>query len=424
MVTAATKAALSSLAHRVGDLEEEISDLDVMITPLIEETAPELLAVYGVGIDTAAALLVAAGDNPERLRSEAAWAHLCGVSPLEATSGKVTRYRLNRGGDRQANRALWHIAITRLASDPRTQAYMERRVKDGRSKSEATRKLKRYVAREVYPLSGSRLDPRTMDLALKTPVDSTDFVPICRSMVRVTDLLKTRDLIRACPLTRVAHHWSVRRPHSRKFPRKGLTSSIGASGRRRTLAESIPRHLGSAPAIVRQQVTEIRALSSDDWRIIRDVRLRSLMDAPEAFTSTFDRESAYDVAKWRDLAITGRWFVTDDDGPVGVAVGVDGWSGDPRKRELVGMWVSPSHRRRGLARQLLDQVRAWAASEGATTLSLGVREGNEQALTAYLSMGMCLSGESMPEVGHPTKVIVVLECDLRPPSAVPQSQAQ
>ncbi len=150
-VTAATKASLSSLAHRVADLEAEITELDAMITPLLESTAPELLAVYGVGIDTAAALLVAAGDNPERLRSEAAWAHLCGVSPLEASSGKVTCHRLNRGGDRQANRALWHIVITRLASDPRTQAYVERRVKDGRSKREAIRMLKRYVAREVYP---------------------------------------------------------------------------------------------------------------------------------------------------------------------------------------------------------------------------------------------------------------------------------
>jgi transposase len=149
-VTAATKASLSSLAHRVADLEAEIGELDAMITPLLKTIAPELLAVYGVGIDTAAALLVAAGDNPERLRSEAAWAHLCGVSPLEASSGKVTRHRLNRGGDRQANRALWHIVITRLASDPRTQAYMERRVKDGRSKNEAIRMLKRYVAREVY----------------------------------------------------------------------------------------------------------------------------------------------------------------------------------------------------------------------------------------------------------------------------------
>jgi transposase len=155
-VTAATKASLSSLAHRVADLDDEIDKLDAMITPLLEAAAPELLAVYGVGIDTAAALLVAAGDNPERLRSEAAWAHLCGVSPLQASSGKVTRHRLNRGGDRQANRALWHIVITRLASDPKTQAYMERRVKDGGSKLEAIRMLKRYVAREVY-----RYLPRT-----------------------------------------------------------------------------------------------------------------------------------------------------------------------------------------------------------------------------------------------------------------------
>ena len=87
-VTAATKAALSSLAHRVADLEEEIRELDTMITPLLKSTAPDLLAVYGVGIDTAAALLVAAGDNPERLRSEAAWAHLCGVSPLKAPRGR------------------------------------------------------------------------------------------------------------------------------------------------------------------------------------------------------------------------------------------------------------------------------------------------------------------------------------------------
>ena len=148
--TAATKAALSSLAHRVSDLETEIADLDAMITPLLEVTAPDLFGCLWRGHRHRAALLVAAGDNPEHLHSEAAWAHLCGVSPLEASSGKVTRHRLNRGGDRQANRALWHIVITRLASDPRTKAYMERRVKDGRSEREAIRMLKRYIAREVY----------------------------------------------------------------------------------------------------------------------------------------------------------------------------------------------------------------------------------------------------------------------------------
>jgi transposase len=93
---------------------------------------------------------VAAGDNPERIRSEAAWAHLCGVAPLPASSGKLTRHRLNRGGNRQANHALWRIVFTRLASDPRTRVYVERRLNEGRSKPEIMGILKRYVAREVY----------------------------------------------------------------------------------------------------------------------------------------------------------------------------------------------------------------------------------------------------------------------------------
>jgi transposase len=94
--------------------------------------------------------LVAAGDNPERLKDEATFAKLCGVSPLDASSGKQDRHRLNRGGDRQANSALWHIVFTRMVCDPRTQHYIERRMKEGRSKKEAIRCLKRYVAREVF----------------------------------------------------------------------------------------------------------------------------------------------------------------------------------------------------------------------------------------------------------------------------------
>jgi transposase len=94
--------------------------------------------------------LVAAGDNPERLRSEAAFAHLCGVAPLEASSGKTTRHRLNRGGNRQANHALWRIVFTRMSADTRTRAYVERRLEQGRSKPEIIRILKRYVAREIY----------------------------------------------------------------------------------------------------------------------------------------------------------------------------------------------------------------------------------------------------------------------------------
>jgi transposase len=109
------------------------------------------VGLYGVGVDTAAILCVAAGDNPQRVRSEAAWAHLCGVAPLEATSGKVTRrHRLNRGGNRQANHALWRIVFTRLGSDPRTRTYVARRLDEGRSRPEIIRILKRYVARETY----------------------------------------------------------------------------------------------------------------------------------------------------------------------------------------------------------------------------------------------------------------------------------
>jgi len=150
-VTAATKASLSSLAHRVKSLEAEIAELDEKLEPLLFATAPDLLALFGVGPDTAAALLMAAGDNPERMRSEAAWAHLCGVSPIPAGSGKTSGHlRHHQGGDRQANSALWRIVMVRIAHDPETTHYFERRVKEGRSKRDVLRILKRYVAREVY----------------------------------------------------------------------------------------------------------------------------------------------------------------------------------------------------------------------------------------------------------------------------------
>jgi transposase len=149
-VLAATKTAIRILGRRVLALDAELADLDAQLTPLVTATAPRLLEVHGVGINTAATLLVTAGDNPDRLRSEAAWAHLCGVAPIAASSGKVTRWRLNRGGDRQANGALWVIVITRMASDARTRAYVERRLAEGKSKPEIIRILKRYVAREVF----------------------------------------------------------------------------------------------------------------------------------------------------------------------------------------------------------------------------------------------------------------------------------
>jgi transposase len=121
-----------------------------VIRPLIDRTAPGLLTMYGVDYDVAAKLLIAAGDNPDRLHSEAAFAHLCGVAPLEASSGKTRRHRLNRGGNRQANSAVYRVVITRMASHPPTKAYVAHRHADGKSTGEIVRVLKRYVAREAF----------------------------------------------------------------------------------------------------------------------------------------------------------------------------------------------------------------------------------------------------------------------------------
>jgi len=147
-----TKHALRSLARRHQDLTEEIRDLDAHLTRLIHQAAPQLLAVKGLGPLTCASLLVAIGDNSERMRSESAFAHLCGVAPLPASSGKTKRHRLNRGGDRQANYALYILAVTRMAWDPRTRAYVTRRQAEGKTTKEIIRCLKRHIAREIYRL--------------------------------------------------------------------------------------------------------------------------------------------------------------------------------------------------------------------------------------------------------------------------------
>jgi transposase len=152
VVIHATKLAMRTLGRRVVVLDDELNALDVALGRLVADVAPDLLEVNGVGVHTAAILLVAAGDNPERLRTEAAWAHLCGVAPLPADSGKTQhRHRLNLGGNRQANHALWRIVFTRMSSDPRTRDYVERRSKEGLTKKEIMRVLKRYLARELYP---------------------------------------------------------------------------------------------------------------------------------------------------------------------------------------------------------------------------------------------------------------------------------
>jgi transposase len=145
------RVALRELGRRVEFLDAQIERLDELIVPLVTARAPDLLSLYGVGPDTAALLLVAAGDQPERLRSEAAWAHMCAVAPIPASSGKTRRHRLNRGGNREASHALRRIVITRMSSHPETRAYVTRRTAEGLSKKEIIRCLKRYVAREVYP---------------------------------------------------------------------------------------------------------------------------------------------------------------------------------------------------------------------------------------------------------------------------------
>jgi transposase len=146
----ATRIALRELGRRAEFLDGQLERPDEIIIPLVSARAPDLLALYGVGPGTAALLLIAAGDQPGRLRSEAAWAHLCAVAPIPASSGKVTRHRLNPGGDRQANHALWRIVITRMSSHAPTRAYVERRTAEGLPETEIIRCLKRYVAREVY----------------------------------------------------------------------------------------------------------------------------------------------------------------------------------------------------------------------------------------------------------------------------------
>jgi hypothetical protein len=145
------RVALRELGRRARFPDAQTGHLDELIVPLVTGRAPGLPALYGAGAGTAALLLIAAGDHPERLRPEAARAHLCGVAPIPASSGTVTRWRLNRGGDREASHALRRIVITRMSSHPATRAYVARRSKEDLSQKEIIRCLKRYVAREACP---------------------------------------------------------------------------------------------------------------------------------------------------------------------------------------------------------------------------------------------------------------------------------
>jgi len=145
------KAAMASIARRYQELTAEIARLDAALGELLTRAAPkEFMAKKGVATQVAATLLATVGDNPGRVRKEASFAALCGASPVDASSGKQERHRLNRGGDRQANSALWRIVMTRMSCDPRTKTYVARRSAEGKTKKEIIRCLKRYVAREIY----------------------------------------------------------------------------------------------------------------------------------------------------------------------------------------------------------------------------------------------------------------------------------
>jgi len=160
--TAATKLALRLLGQRDQALEAELAAVDAELDRLTAQAAPRLRQLCWVGPEIAGALLVAAGDNPQRLRSEAAFSMLCGASPIPASSGKTVRHRLNRGGNRQANTALYRIVVVRLRWHQPTRADLARRTKEGLSKREIIRSLKRSIAREVFTaLSPLTAQPNT-----------------------------------------------------------------------------------------------------------------------------------------------------------------------------------------------------------------------------------------------------------------------
>ena len=161
----ATAVTLKRMGARYHYLNGEIAEADAELARIIGDHAPALLAINGIGAVVASQLLVTVGDNPERLASEAQFAALTGTAPIPASSGKTTRHRLSRGGDRAANAAIHRIVLVRMSKDPRTRDYVTKRTTEGKSKKEIMRCLKRYVAREIYRvLSNPRPIPLTNDL--------------------------------------------------------------------------------------------------------------------------------------------------------------------------------------------------------------------------------------------------------------------
>ena len=141
---------MRAIARRWLALHEEIQRHEQELEHMVRERAPELMASHGISTMTVAEMLILVGDNPERIKSEAALARMCGVCPIPASSGKTNRMRLNRGGNRQANAALYRVAVVRMRDDQTTKAYAARRTAEGKSRREIVRCIKRYIVREIY----------------------------------------------------------------------------------------------------------------------------------------------------------------------------------------------------------------------------------------------------------------------------------
>jgi transposase len=211
VVTHATRQALRELAGRIQLLTEQANRMEAELEILTERAAPALRDVLGVGVHTAAQLLVTAGDNPQRIRSEAAFAHLCGVAPIRASSGKTNRHRINQGGDRAGNNALWRIAMVRRTCDARTRAYFERRTGQGLSDRDIMRCLKRYIAREIYraitrplPLAPRGAELRQLRNAARLPLHAVAS-PFDITIQRLSRI--ERGITRDLPLQTRIHAW-------------------------------------------------------------------------------------------------------------------------------------------------------------------------------------------------------------------------
>jgi transposase len=166
---------LKALASRCHSLAAEIATADAALQEILDSYAPMLCDLTGVGTEVASQLLVTVGDNPDRIGSEAQFAALVGVAPIPASSGKITRHRLSRGGDRNANHALYQVVLVRMASCQRTEAYVAKRTAEGKSKREIMRCLKRYAAREIYrQITNPQAAPNNTDLRqLRTTLGHT-----------------------------------------------------------------------------------------------------------------------------------------------------------------------------------------------------------------------------------------------------------